>query len=182
MPHQRGTDSPNSPTRCACSSLQPGRVQIAAGPFKAIVERAQFLIDVGLDYLTLNRRVPTLSGGESQRIRLAAQLGAHLSGVLYVLDEPTIGLHPTDVDVLLAALDRLDDWPAKVRLMQANWIGKSRGLQTAFPLTNGPEGFLDVEVYTTRPDTLMGASFVGISPDHQLAKRLEADNPALKML
>jgi leucyl-tRNA synthetase len=83
-------------------------------------------------------------------------------------------------DELLAALDRLDDWPAKVRLMQANWIGKSRGLQTAFPLTNGPEGFLDVEVYTTRPDTLMGASFVGISPDHQLAKRLEADNPALK--
>ena len=83
-------------------------------------------------------------------------------------------------DELLEALDGLDDWPAKVRLMQANWIGKSRGLQTAFPLTNGPEGFLDVEVYTTRPDTLMGASFVGISPDHPLAKRLEADNADLK--
>ena len=63
--------------------------------------------------------------------------------------------------------------------MQANWIGKSRGLQR-FPLTNGPEGFLDVEVYTTRPDTLMGASFVGISPDHPLAKRMEADNADLK--
>ena len=83
-------------------------------------------------------------------------------------------------DELLEALDGLDDWPAKVRLMQANWIGKSRGLQTAFPLTNGPEGFLDVEVYTTRPDTLMGASFVGISPDHPLAKRMEADNADLK--
>ncbi len=80
---------------------------IADEPLKAVVERARFLIDVGLDYLTLNRRVPTLSGGESQRIRLAAQLGAHLSGVLYVLDEPTIGLHPTDVEILLETLDAL---------------------------------------------------------------------------
>jgi len=82
---------------------------IAEGPLKAIAERLQFLTDVGLDYLTLDRRVPTLSGGEGQRIRLAAQLGAHLSGVLYVLDEPTIGLHPTDVDMLLETLDELQE-------------------------------------------------------------------------
>ena len=80
---------------------------IAEGPLKAISERAAFLAEVGLGYLTLERRVPTLSGGEAQRIRLAAQLGAHLSGVLYVLDEPTIGLHPTDTEVLLKTLDVL---------------------------------------------------------------------------
>jgi leucyl-tRNA synthetase len=76
---------------------------------------------------------------------------------------------------LLEALDGLDNWPAKVRLMQENWIGKSRGLQFAFGLIDGPEGHDRVEVYTTRPDTLMGASFVGISPDHPLAKTLERE-------
>ena len=76
---------------------------------------------------------------------------------------------------LLTALDTLDNWPAKVRLMQENWIGKSRGLQFAFSLIDGPEGHDRIEVYTTRPDTLMGASFIGISPDHPLAKRLEAE-------
>ena len=80
---------------------------------------------------------------------------------------------------LLEALDGLDNWPAKVKLMQANWIGQSRGLQFAFSLVDGPEGHDRVEVYTTRPDTLMGASFVGISPDHPLAKQLEADNEEL---
>jgi leucyl-tRNA synthetase len=80
---------------------------------------------------------------------------------------------------LLSALDGLDDWPAKVKLMQSNWIGKSRGLQFAFSTIDGPEGHDEVEVYTTRPDTLNGASFVGISPDHPLAKKLEADNPEI---
>ena len=80
---------------------------------------------------------------------------------------------------LLDALDGLKDWPEKVRLMQANWIGKSRGLQFSFDLVNAPAGFDKLEVYTTRPDTLMGASFAGISPDHPLAKALEAQNPAL---
>ena len=78
---------------------------------------------------------------------------------------------------LLNALDTLDNWPAKVKLMQANWIGKSRGLQFAFSTIDAPDGFDRIEVYTTRPDTLLGASFVGISPDHPLAKTLEKDNP-----
>ena len=78
---------------------------------------------------------------------------------------------------LLDALDSLDNWPAKVKLMQANWIGKSRGLQFAFSTVDAPEGHDRIDVYTTRPDTLMGASFVGISPDHPLAKLLERDNP-----
>ena len=78
---------------------------------------------------------------------------------------------------LLDALDTLDNWPAKVKTMQANWIGRSRGLQFAFSLIDGPHGHDRVEVYTTRPDTLMGASFVGISPDHPLARDLEKSDP-----
>jgi leucyl-tRNA synthetase len=80
---------------------------------------------------------------------------------------------------LLDALETLTDWPEKVRLMQANWIGKSRGLQFAFTTTGAPEGFDRLEVYTTRPDTLLGASFAAISPDHPLAKHLERHDPAL---
>ena len=80
---------------------------------------------------------------------------------------------------LLDALDTLENWPAKVRLMQENWIGKSRGLQFAFSTIDGPDGHDRIEVYTTRPDTLLGASFVGISPDHPLAKLLERDNEAV---
>ncbi len=76
---------------------------------------------------------------------------------------------------LLSALDGLTHWPEKVRLMQANWIGKSQGLQFAFDTVDAPAGFEKLEVYTTRPDTLMGASFAAISPDHPLAKALEAD-------
>jgi leucyl-tRNA synthetase len=78
---------------------------------------------------------------------------------------------------LLDALDTLDDWPAKVKLMQANWIGRSRGLQFAFGLVEPTRGHDRVEVYTTRPDTLMGASFIGLSPDHPIAKELEAHDP-----
>ena len=76
---------------------------------------------------------------------------------------------------LLNALDTLTDWPEKVRLMQANWIGKSRGLQFAFETVGAPAGFDRLEVYTTRPDTLLGASFAAISADHPLAKALEHD-------
>jgi leucyl-tRNA synthetase len=76
---------------------------------------------------------------------------------------------------LLTALDGLKDWPEKVRLMQANWIGQSRGLQFGFDTVGAPAGFEALEVYTTRPDTLLGASFAAISPDHPLAKSLESD-------
>ena len=81
---------------------------------------------------------------------------------------------------LLGAIDGLDDWPAKVKLMQQNWIGKSRGLEFAFDLIDGPKGHEDIAVYTTRPDTLLGASFVGISADHPLARHLEKSNPEIE--
>ncbi len=76
---------------------------------KEIKERLKFLLDVGLDYLTLDRTATTLSGGESQRIRLATQIGSKLSGVLYVLDEPSIGLHPRDTEKLINTLKNLRD-------------------------------------------------------------------------
>jgi excinuclease ABC subunit A len=76
---------------------------------REIEQRLKFLVDVGLDYLTIGRAANTLSGGESQRIRLASQLGTGLSGVLYVLDEPTIGLHPRDNGRLIQAMQRLRD-------------------------------------------------------------------------
>ena len=83
--------------------------EIATRILKEIRERLQFLVDVGLDYLTLSRASSTLSGGESQRIRLASQIGSGLTGVLYVLDEPSIGLHQRDNARLLETLKRLRD-------------------------------------------------------------------------
>ena len=83
--------------------------KIAEELLREIETRLQFLVDVGLHYLTLARPAPSLSGGEAQRIRLASQLGSGLTGVLYLLDEPTIGLHPRDNRRLLTALERLRD-------------------------------------------------------------------------
>ncbi|MEJ5172654.1 MAG: excinuclease ABC subunit UvrA [Hydrogenothermaceae bacterium] len=82
---------------------------IASKILKEIRERLKFLIDVGLDYLTLDRSATTLSGGEAQRIRLATQIGSKLTGVLYILDEPSIGLHPRDTQKLISTLKELRD-------------------------------------------------------------------------
>jgi len=89
--------------------LTGARKVVATEILKEIHDRLGFLVNVGLSYLTLDRLAPTLSGGEAQRIRLASQLGAELSGVMYVLDEPSIGLHSTDASALLDALFRLRD-------------------------------------------------------------------------
>ncbi|MCK6556033.1 excinuclease ABC subunit UvrA [Candidatus Binatia bacterium] len=83
--------------------------EIARNVMKEILPRLRFLDEVGLAYLTLDRRADTLSGGEAQRIRLAAQLGSNLRGVCYILDEPTVGLHPRDNDMLLGTLKTLKD-------------------------------------------------------------------------
>jgi excinuclease ABC subunit A len=84
-------------------------VEVAAPVLKEVTERLQFLANVGLDYLTLGRSAETLSGGEAQRIRLATQIGSRLVGVLYILDEPSIGLHQRDNDRLIATLITLRD-------------------------------------------------------------------------
>ena len=89
------------------ATLTPQRAEIARRILREILERLQFLVDVGLNYLSLSRGSTTLSGGESQRIRLASQIGSGLTGVLYVLDEPSIGLHQRDNERLLSTLQRL---------------------------------------------------------------------------
>jgi excinuclease ABC subunit A len=91
------------------ATLTPQRQEIARRILREINERLNFLVDVGLDYLTLARGSASLSGGESQRIRLASQIGSGLTGVLYVLDEPSIGLHQRDNERLLTTLRRLRD-------------------------------------------------------------------------
>jgi excinuclease ABC subunit A len=110
--------------------LTDKQMQIAGRILKEITERLGFLDNVGLEYLALDRKSATLSGGESQRIRLASQIGSGLSGVLYVLDEPSIGLHQRDNDRLLATLVRLRDLGNTVLVVEhdedairhADWI------------------------------------------------------------
>ncbi len=93
----------------ASLTLTKKEAMIAEQIFKELNKRLQFLLDVGLEYLTLSRPAGTLSGGEAQRIRLATQIGSGLTGVLYILDEPSIGLHQRDNDKLLATLKKLRD-------------------------------------------------------------------------
>ncbi|MBZ5527360.1 MAG: excinuclease ABC subunit UvrA, partial [Acidobacteriia bacterium] len=91
------------------AELTPRQLEIAARPLEEVAARIDFLLGVGLGYLSLDRSAATLSGGEAQRIRLATQIGSRLRGVLYVLDEPSIGLHARDNDRLLGSLTRLRD-------------------------------------------------------------------------
>jgi len=110
--------------------LTTRQISIVERVLKEIQARLGFLVDVGLDYLTLNRSAGSLSGGEAQRIRLATQIGSHLMGVLYVLDEPSIGLHPRDNDRLLETLKHLRDQGNSVLVVEhdeetiraADWI------------------------------------------------------------
>jgi excinuclease ABC subunit A len=111
-------------------TLTGARKTIAEGVLREIVSRLSFLLDVGLEYLTLDRSGPTLSGGEAQRIRLASQLGSELSGVMYVLDEPSIGLHQRDNQRLIKTLSRLRDLGNSVLVVEhdeetirsADWV------------------------------------------------------------
>ena len=106
VPHASGRAAAG---RCRQWRLSAREKRIAGELLREVRDRLTFLVDVGLDYLTLGRSAPTLSGGEAQRIRLASQVGSGLCGVLYVLDEPTIGLHPRDNQRLIAALRKLRD-------------------------------------------------------------------------
>ncbi|MDH3208343.1 MAG: excinuclease ABC subunit UvrA [Gemmatimonadota bacterium] len=105
----RLTSANGRPQRSNASMAPPLAVEIAGPILKEVAERLRFLEDVGLGYLTLGRAAGTLSGGEAQRIRLATQIGSRLVGVLYILDEPSIGLHQRDNNRLLDTLKRLRD-------------------------------------------------------------------------
>ncbi|MEO8882573.1 MAG: excinuclease ABC subunit UvrA, partial [Devosia sp.] len=147
--------------------LTPTQMQIGERVLKEIRERLNFLNDVGLDYLTLSRNSGSLSGGESQRIRLASQIGSGLTGVLYVLDEPSIGLHQRDNARLLETLRRLRDLGNTVivvehdedAILTADYvldIGPGAGVHGGYVVAQGtPQDILD------SPDSLTGAYLSG---------------------
>jgi len=120
----------NNKKRHKSRKLKTGDFKISEPIIKEIINRLQFLIDVGLNYLTLNRKAATLAGGEEQRIRLATQIGSKLAGVLYILDEPSIGLHPRDQGRLIETLKKLRDLGNTVivvehdpqTILSADWI------------------------------------------------------------
>jgi excinuclease ABC subunit A len=131
------------------AEMSPQQLEIAGEVLKEISERLRFLMNVGLHYLTLDRPAPTLSGGEGQRIRLASQIGCGLVGVLYVLDEPSIGLHQRDNRRLLDTLERLRDMGNTVVIVEhdeetmrtADWIvdlGPGAGINGGWVVAAGP--------------------------------------------
>ncbi len=158
---------------------------------KEIRRRLQFLIDVGLDYLTLDRTSATLSGGEMQRIRLATQIGSGLTGVLYVLDEPTIGLHPRDNERLIGVLKGLRDRGNTVVVVEhdeemmraADWIidlGPGAGREGGQVMYQGDfKGLLKAQTLTA--DYLTGRKVVAASPSPSLQSspslRAKRSNP-----
>ncbi len=140
---------------------------IASRILKELAERLQFLVDVGLDYLTLGRTAASLSGGEAQRIRLATQIGSRLMGVLYVLDEPSIGLHPRDNTRLLRTLKSMRDLGNTVlvvehdeeTILSADWIldlGPGAGEHGGELVAEGPP-----EAILAHPHSLTGAYLSG---------------------
>ena len=139
--------------------------EISRAILKEIVSRLKFLIDVGLDYISLERSSATLSSGESQRIRLATQIGSGLTGVLYVLDEPSIGLHQRDNERLLATLQKLRDLGNTVVVVEHDYdtilradyvidLGPGAGENGGYPHLYGHAGgaekrrLIDSPVYT----------------------------------
>jgi excinuclease ABC subunit A len=156
-PGRLGPADPSA-TRIGCSEEAPFSAEnvlteeqfaIAEEVLKEIRDRLQFMLNVGLHYLTLNRSAPTLSGGEGQRIRLASQIGCGLVGVLYILDEPSIGLHQRDNRRLLDTLEQLRDMGNTVLVVEhdeetmrtADWLvdlGPGAGVQGGWIVAHGP--------------------------------------------
>ncbi len=147
--------------------LSKAEGEIAAQPLAEIRSRLRFLSDVGLDYLTLQRGSGTLSGGEAQRIRLAQQLGAGLVGVLYVLDEPSIGLHPRDTQRLIRTLEGLRDLGNTLLVVEHDEemirsadhvldIGHGAGVNGGRLVAQGP-----VQAIIDHPESLTGAYLSG---------------------
>lgn len=147
--------------------LTPRQAKIADELLKEICHRLKFLINVGLTYLSLNRPGPTLSGGESQRIRLASQMGSELTGVLYILDEPSIGLHARDNHRLIETLCHLRDIGNSVLVVEhdldllevSDWIvdfGPRAGIHGGDVVVSGPPAQV-----AAHPDSLTGAYLSG---------------------
>ena len=170
------------------SPLSARQQAIAERVLKEITERLSFLVNVGLDYLTLNRSAATLSGGEAQRIRLATQVGSRLVGVLYVLDEPSIGLHPRDNTRLLNTLKGLRDLGNTVLIVEhdeetirtADWVldlGPRAGEHGGEIVCEG-----SLEQILKCPDSLTGAYISGREQVPVPEKRREGNGNALTIV
>ena len=170
------------------SPLSERQKIIADRVLRELTERLGFLVNVGLDYLTLNRNAGTLSGGEAQRIRLATQIGSHLMGVLYVLDEPSIGLHPRDNGRLLRTLEGLRDLGNTVLVVEhdaetietADWV-LDLGLGAG---ENGGEVVVagTVETILKHKESLTGAYLSGRLQVPIPEKRREGNGKTIKIV
>ncbi len=170
------------------SRLSNRQKAISERILKEIEARLGFLVDVGLDYLTLHRSAGSLSGGEAQRIRLATQIGSRLMGVLYVLDEPSIGLHPRDNDRLLATLKSLRDLGNTVLVVEhdeetirsSDWIidlGPGAGEHGGQVIAEGP-----VEAILANPNSLTGAYLSGRMRVEMPEKRRKGNGKKLRIV
>ncbi len=159
--------------------LSKQKNQIAVAILKEIRERLGFLVNVGLDYLTLSRAAGTLSGGESQRIRLASQIGSGLTGVLYVLDEPSIGLHQRDNDRLLTTLRNLRDQGNSVLVVEhdeeairtADWvldIGPGAGVHGGRVIAQGTPDSIAADPASLTGQYLSGARAIALPAERRV--------------
>ena len=159
---------------------------VAEAPLREIKSRLKFMMDVGLEYLTLDRKAGTLSGGEAQRIRLASQIGSRLVGTLYILDEPTIGLHQRDNDKLIATLQELRDLGNTIVVVEhdedtiraSDWlvdIGPGAGVHGGTVVAAGPvpEILEDTKQKSLTLDYLRGTQCIAV-PDERRAVVLTA--------
>ena len=170
------------------SPLSERQQIIADRVLRELTERLGFLVNVGLDYLTLSRSAGTLSGGEAQRIRLATQIGSHLMGVLYVLDEPSIGLHPRDNGRLLRTLEGLRDLGNTVMVVEhdaetietADWVldlGPGAGEHGGEVVVAGT-----IKEILEHPDSLTGAYLSGRLKVPMPEKRRKGNGKSLQVL
>ena len=172
-------DRPTGVTLDKTQILDERSLYIGNDVIKEIESRLRFLALVGLDYLTMDRRANTLSGGESQRIRLATQIGTRLTGVMYVLDEPSIGLHPRDNSRLLDTLRELTDLGNTLivvehdesTLVQADWLvdlGPGAGKEGGEIIVSG-----QIEDLVDNPRSETGGVFIR-KEDHTSPKAAKA--------
>lgn len=165
--------------------------EISEAPFREIKNRLKFMLNVGLDYLTLDRRAGTLSGGEAQRIRLASQIGSRLTGTLYVLDEPTIGLHQRDNAKLIQTLKELRDLGNTVLVVEHDEetiresdylvdIGPGAGIHGGHIVAEGPipEILNNTKIKSLTLDYLRGKEFI---PVPETRKKITKDHEHIKM-
>jgi excinuclease ABC subunit A len=181
--HVAGTTLPEATRLSVANAMQHfiqlqvsgWRGEIAARIVKEVADRLRFLVDVGLDYLTLDRSAETLSGGEAQRIRLASQVGSGLTGVLYILDEPSIGLHQRDNQRLLATLKRLRDLGNTVLVVEHDEeaimtadhvldIGPGAGVHGGMVVAEGTPANVRDNAASLTGDYLSGRKVIAVPP------------------